>query len=61
MTNLPERPYLLPKEIAEYYAVSVKTVYGWIDQGKLDADRVAGRSIRIPRSSAMGIAKDVNA
>lgn len=61
MTNLPERPYVLPKEVAEYYAVSVKTVYGWIDQGKLDADRVAGRSIRIPRSSAMDIAKDVNA
>ncbi len=60
MTNLPERPYVLPKEVAEYYTVAVKTVYGWIYQGKLDAYRVAGRPIRIPRSSAMDIAKDVN-
>jgi len=35
--------------VAVYLGVTRKTVYQWIEEGRLDAVRVAGRLIRIPR------------
>lgn len=41
--------YLRPREAAALLRVSTKTIYGWIDQGRLDAERIAGRTLRIKR------------
>jgi excisionase family DNA binding protein len=47
-----DKKYLRPDEVKEYYGMkSIKTVYAWIDLGKLKAVRVAGRTLRIPAES----------
>ena len=52
MTELPKKELLRPSEVATYFSVSVKTVYGWISEGKLEAVKFGlTRVIRIPRSS----------
>lgn len=48
---LPDKDYYRPDEIAKHYEVKVKTVYGWIAEGKLDAEKICGGTIRIPRAS----------
>jgi len=44
--NLPEKSLLRPDEVADFFKLSPKTIYGWIDQGKLEAFKVGG-SVRI--------------
>ena len=51
MTALPDKELLRPDEVAAYYSVSVKTVRGWIAIGKIDAIKIAGGLLRIPRSA----------
>ena len=47
--TLPDKPRFQPREAAEYLGVDVKTVYGWISTGKMEAVRVGPRTLRIPR------------
>ena len=43
--------YLSPKQVAEIVGVSVKTVWSWIDAGKLPAFKIGGgRNLRVRRS-----------
>ena len=56
--ELPNRQLLRPDEIARYYSVSKSAVYRWIETGKLEAIKVAGKTIRIPRTAVRGIEKD---
>jgi excisionase family DNA binding protein len=49
---LPTREWLRVDEVAEYWSVSVRTVYAWVKSGKLSAVRIGG-SIRIPRAAAL--------
>lgn len=51
MTALPDKALLRPDEVAAYYSVSVKTVRGWIATGKLEAKKIAGGLIRVPREA----------
>lgn len=53
MTNLPEKAYYRPDEIAEYFSVSKRTVYVWIDTGKLPAIKIAGTTVRVSRESLL--------
>lgn len=55
MSELPNKSLLRPDEVAEYYSVSVKTVRGWIATGKLDARKIAGGLLRIPREAVTKI------
>lgn len=55
------RPFFKPLDVAILFDVSVKTVYSWIDQGKLDAVRIAGRTVRIPYNGVLRLIKEVNA
>ncbi len=53
MKELPDKDLLRPEEVAEYLSVSVKTIYGWIDIGKINAVRIAGSKVlRIERKVA---------
>ncbi len=48
--SLPEKDLLRPDEVAKYLSISVKTIYGWIATGKVDAVKVGpSRLIRIRR------------
>ena len=56
MSELPNKELLRPDEVAKYLSVSRKTIYLWIDTGKLDAVRIS-RLIRIPRKSVLDLQK----
>ena len=53
MTDLPDRELLRPDEVAAYYFVTTRTVYLWIENGKLVAVPTPGGSIRITRESVL--------
>jgi excisionase family DNA binding protein len=42
MTELPNKALLRPGEVAEYFSVTIRTIYNWIDKGKLEAKKVFG-------------------
>jgi excisionase family DNA binding protein len=50
MKELPDKAHYRPEEIAEYFDISVKTLYQWIAEGKVPAIKPAGCSLlRITR------------
>ncbi len=52
-TNLPKRDLLKPDEVADYLSIPVKTLYGWIAEGKVEAVRVGpSKLLRIKRETA---------
>jgi len=55
VTNLPDKAYYRPDEIADFFRVSKKTVYNWIETGRLAATKIAGTSVRIPREALQDI------
>jgi len=50
-----EPKYMTVKEVAEYFRVSERTIYNWIDAGYIRAIKVYGEgskaTIRIPREA----------
>lgn len=42
MRELPDKKYLRPDEVAEYFSVSRSTVYGWADIGVLQKTKFCG-------------------
>jgi len=57
--DLPNKELLRPDEVATYYSVSVKTVRGWIATGKLEAVKIAGGLLRVPRTAIKKIESPV--
>jgi excisionase family DNA binding protein len=54
MIKLPDKELLRVEEVANYFSVTNRTIYLWIEHGHLEAERtVMGRSIRITRESAL--------
>ena len=47
MTNSPFKKYYRVDEVAEYFAISVRTVYRLIDEGELRRTKIRG-CLRIP-------------
>ena len=48
--TLPNKEYLRPDEVANYFSLSVKTIYGWIDSGQIEAVKVGpNKTVRIRR------------
>lgn len=59
MTKLPDKELLRPDEVAAYYSVTIRTVRNWISLGKLDAVRIAGRTLRIPREAVLSLEEPI--
>ena len=56
MTTLPDKELLRPDEVAAYFSLSVKTIYGWIATGKLEAVKIGpSQSIRITKEAVESI------
>lgn len=51
MTDLPDKTLLRVEEVADFFSVTNRTIYLWIEHGHLEAERTPGRSIRILRES----------
>ena len=52
--------YMTIEEVADLFAVTDRTVRNWINEGKLEADYVGGRLIRVLSSSVDNIAVPVH-
>ncbi len=50
MTDLPNRPYLKIKEVADYFNVSSKTIERWVKKGDLLIIKIGG-TIRVNKQS----------
>lgn len=53
MTDLPDRPLLRVDEVAEYWSISVRTVYLWIEHGHLEKIKTKSGATRITRASVL--------
>lgn len=56
---LPNKQRFAPIEAAIYLGVSVKTIYRWIDNGKLKAVKVGDKLIKISREEIIEIQKEI--
>lgn len=50
-----EQPLLRVKEAAQLLQVSKWTIYRWIDEGRLEATKIGGGTLRIFRRSVMAL------
>jgi len=50
MTGLPKKELLRPDEVADYLRVKRRTIYRWIEAGKIEAVKTNGL-LRIPREA----------
>lgn len=61
MLELPNKRYLTPKEVASYYRISIRTLYSWIAEGKVEAERIGpSRILRIRREVVEQISRTVD-
>lgn len=51
--DLPEKTLLRVDEVARFFGVAPKTVYGWCDMGIVEAINVNGGTLRIFRESVV--------
>ncbi len=51
MNDLPDKTLLRVEEVADFFSVTCRTIYLWIEHGHLEAERTPGKSIRILRES----------
>jgi excisionase family DNA binding protein len=52
MTNLPNKDLFRVEEVAEYFSVTCRTIYLWIEHEHLKVEKIKGIS-RIPRESIL--------
>ena len=52
MTTLPEKDLFRIEEVADYFSVSVRTIYLWIEHRHLKTEKIHGIA-RIPRESIL--------
>lgn len=53
MPSLPEKDLLRVDEVADYFSVTKKTIYLWIENDHLQAEKIAGSVVRITRESVL--------
>lgn len=53
MGTLPEKELLRVDEVADYFRVTPRTIYLWIEHGHLKAERTPTNTIRITRDSVL--------
>jgi excisionase family DNA binding protein len=58
--DLPNKQYLTPQEVADFYRIKLRTLYSWIAEGKVEAERVGpSRILRIRREVAEQMTQSV--
>ena len=51
-TGLPKKDLFRVDEVAKYFDVTERTIFSWIAQGHLKAEKIVG-TLRIPRGSIL--------
>ncbi|HOE19183.1 MAG TPA: helix-turn-helix domain-containing protein [Syntrophorhabdaceae bacterium] len=54
MTTWAKKDYYRPDEVAIYFSINRRTVYRWIETGKIEAVKV-GKMLRVPREALENI------
>lgn len=49
LDGLPKKALYTPREVAEYFSVSVQTIYTWHNLGRIKGLKIAEKTLRIPR------------
>lgn len=49
MNPIPNKDNFRPNEAAKILEVSVRTIYGWIATGQMEAIKIGNKLLRIPR------------
>lgn len=57
---IPDKKLLLPQEVAACFKTNPRNIYRWVKEGRLNAVKVAGRSIRIFRSDVEKILSETD-
>lgn len=52
MDNLPNKELLRVDEVADYFRVTPRTIYLWIEHGHLESEKIVG-TVRIARASIL--------
>jgi excisionase family DNA binding protein len=53
MSSLPAKDLLRVEEVAAYFEVSERTIYLWVEHGKLEGRKLARNILRITRASVL--------
>ena len=56
--RVPKKELWRVDEAADFFSVSVQTIYMWCNVGKLSFVKVAGCGVRIPRKSSLEVIKE---
>lgn len=48
-TDIPQKTMFRPDEIASIFGVTVRTVYRWRQEGKIDGNKMTEKCLRFPR------------
>lgn len=55
LDGLPKKALYTPREVAEYFDVSVQTIYSWHSMGKIKGLKISEKVLRIPRTEVVEI------
>ena len=55
LDGLPKKALYTPREVAEYFDVSVQTIYAWHNVGKIRGLKISEKVLRIPRQEVVEI------
>ncbi len=58
---LPDKLFFKVPELAGILDINIKTLYSWIETGRLNAVKIGGWSLRISRTAALKIIEEKNA
>lgn len=58
-TTLPDKARFSPTEAAKFLDISVKTIYSWVHNKTLPADKVGEKLIKIPRAALLEAKKRI--
>ncbi len=55
LDGLPKKALYTPREVASFFGVTPRTVYVWVETGRLEGLKIADRTLRIPRQAVVEI------
>lgn len=55
LDGLPKKALYTPREVADFFRITVSAVYKWHDEGKIKGLKISEKVLRIPRQEVVEI------
>ena len=55
LDGLPQKALYTPREVADFFRITVSAVYKWQDEGKIKGLKISEKVLRIPRQEVVEI------